>query len=84
MFGYFADAWMDEDGEHVWIAHNCNGDGVIHKATNGIWRPNAERTKVEPSYNCDRCGCHQFVEIRPTPPEGWDGGPMYPPEEASK
>ena len=71
-FGYFADAWLDEDGEHLWIAHSCKGEGVIHKLPNGIWQPSADGTKVEPSYSCDRCGLHQFVPIT-DPPKGWNG-----------
>lgn len=59
--GFFltGNAWLDEDGEHVWIAHDCVDHREIHKATNLHWR--AVGDHVEPSYQCVLCGFHAIV-----------------------
>lgn len=58
------DAWLDEDGEHVWVEHPCV-DGVLstEMLTNIEWSV-GEGGWVRPSVICAKCGAHQFVNVR--------------------
>lgn len=74
---YFARAWMDPDGVHVWIRHSCWDSIVAHQVTHMLpwptWRAVDGITypkMLEPSYSCGACELHQFVPIE-DPPEDW-------------
>lgn len=56
------DAWLDDDGQHVWSAHDCLGERVV---TMLPW-PNWQGTiggEVRPSFSCERCGTHAFLHL---------------------
>lgn len=64
-----AEAWMDEDGEHVWMAHDCADRRVTSMFPHPTWRRNGDH--VEPSFACADCGLHAFnVPLRH---RGWRG-----------
>lgn len=53
-----ADVWLDEDGTHVWLAHDCAGARVVTMLPYPNWR--VVGGKVEPSICCGLCGLHTF------------------------
>jgi hypothetical protein len=67
-----ADAWMDEDGEHVWMAHDCTDRRVATMLPHPTWHaapaPAGTGTVVVPSFACSDCGIHAMhVAIGPSP-----------------
>lgn len=54
-----ANAWPDEDGVHVWVAHDCVAGRDVSMLPNFAWRPGDGQ--AEPSFSCDACGIHCFV-----------------------
>lgn len=73
--GFFlsGNAWLDDDGDHVWSAHDCTDRRDIHMLEWPTWQV-ADRTAVRPvvtpSYQCDDCGFHAVL---------WLGAPETPP-----
>lgn len=69
--GYFmtARAWLDDDGEHVHLAHDCLTERVRGMQPWPTWRANG--AMVEPSVSCTACGLHTHVPLT-DPPEPWD------------
>ena len=55
------DAWLDEDGVHVWIRHPC-ATGMEQTMLPTGWKA-SESGRVEPSVHCLACGAHQFVDV---------------------
>jgi hypothetical protein len=53
-----ADVWLDEDGRHVGLAHDCAHERVVTMLPYPNWR--AVGGKVEPSISCEACGLHTF------------------------
>lgn len=58
--------WVDDDGMHVWFAHDCAQGRSMEMLPWPIWQvlPNG---RVEPSINCEACGLHSFYAIEWTP-----------------
>lgn len=56
-----ARAWMDEDGQHVVIAHDCVAHRVAHILPWPTWQ--AVEGSVDPSYDCGTCGLHSRTSI---------------------
>lgn len=56
--GWFmhADVWLDEDGYHVWLAHDCVAERVVTMLPYPNWHVVA--AQVEPSVSCEACGLH--------------------------
>lgn len=58
------DAWLDEDGEHVWIAHDCIGKRDVSMLPWPTWQaPRDAHGSVLPSFDCGECGVHLFARI---------------------
>lgn len=61
-----AHAWLDEDGVHVWVSHDCTSSiGSPTMLPYPKWRA-AERDgrlQVDPSVHCVACGLHGFLSI---------------------
>ena len=60
-----ARAWLDTDGEHVWIRHDCTSGVVDVMLPHPTWR--AANGRVEPSVHCRDCGLHVSLEVGPSP-----------------
>jgi hypothetical protein len=60
-----AQAWLDEDGRHVWLAHDC-AKGRVTTMLPTTWKADAEG-HVSPSIDCRACGAHFFAQIEPRP-----------------
>jgi hypothetical protein len=58
-------AWLDEDGVHVWFQHDCTDGRVTNMAAHPRWE--AKGGRVTPSFNCSKCGLHDFVELSDPP-----------------
>ena len=56
-----ARAWLDEDGDHVWTSHDCNGAEVVTMLPWPTWH--AKDGRVHPSVSCDTCGAHYMATI---------------------
>lgn len=54
-------AWLDDDGEHVWLSHEC-AEGFVTFMLPNTWRV-VGKDKIEPSFTCDDCGAHEFLEL---------------------
>lgn len=57
-----ARAWLDEDGKHVWAAHDCTNGRVTAMLPYPPWGV-ADDRRVEPSFHCHECDTHVFLEI---------------------
>ncbi len=60
-----ASAWIDVDGRHVWLSHDC-ADGRSTSMLPTTWKAN-ESGRVEPSIDCRDCGAHFFAQIEAKP-----------------
>ena len=58
-------AWLDSDGRHVWVAHDCAGVRESHMLPWPVWQALPDG-RVDPSYSCSKCGVHTFPMI------GWE------------
>lgn len=63
---HFIDArfWLDDDGKHVWVRHQC---GPRENTTMLPW-PKWQATaagRVEPSVICQDCDLHVIGQIEP-------------------
>lgn len=56
-----ARAWLDRDGIHVVMAHDCTDVRKVHTLRWPTWQ--ALDGAVSPSFSCDDCGLHAFVPI---------------------
>lgn len=54
-------AWLDEDAQHVVMAHDCASERRVHILKWPTWQALGDR--VDPSYSCDDCGLHTFAPI---------------------
>ena len=59
----FGEAWLDNDGRHVWAAHLCNGVPVVTMLPWPAWRSTGLR--IEPSVSCEACGFHSIMNLGP-------------------
>lgn len=59
-------AWVDDDGQHVWFAHDCAQERVSTMLPWPTWQvlPDGH---VEPSIDCQACGLHARYTIEWTP-----------------
>jgi hypothetical protein len=67
--------WLDEDGIHVWQAHDCNeGHRSVGMLPHPTWQA-IDGGRVEPSIDCDGCGLHTFwaINCRLAKPAANDG-----------
>jgi hypothetical protein len=55
------DAWLDDDGQHVVIAHDCVATREVHILPWPTWQANG--SDITPSYSCDDCGVHCFATV---------------------
>jgi len=55
-------AWLDEDGRHIWFAHDCV-DGREFTWLPSTWKADADGRYVTPSIMCSDCGFHEIVLI---------------------
>ncbi len=60
-----ARVWLDDDGEHIWLLHECIDGEQITMLPHPPWRAVGER--VEPSISCDKCNLHMFGYLGPLP-----------------
>lgn len=56
--------WLDEDGEHVWFAHNCRAGRVETMLPHPMWSADVATGAVRPSIDCRECGTHAYFNIR--------------------
>lgn len=56
-----ARVWMDEDGEHVWFAHDCIEGRDRTMLPHPTWRRAGD--KVQPSIDCGKCGVHSYFDL---------------------
>jgi hypothetical protein len=54
-------AWVDRDGVHAVLAHDCRETREVHVLRWPTWQ--VVDNAVSPSYSCDGCGLHTFVPI---------------------
>lgn len=54
-------AWLDEDGYHVWFAHDCVNGRSVTMLPYPRWA--AEWRRVMPSIDCGDCGLHTHYGI---------------------
>lgn len=55
--------WLDEDGYHVWQAHNCAaGQRLVTMLPWPTWQV-VRHGEIAPSISCDGCGFHQHVQV---------------------
>jgi hypothetical protein len=57
-----ARAWLDPDGRHVFVAHDCRGVRESHMLPWPVWQALPDG-RVDPSYSCERCGVHTFLTL---------------------
>lgn len=57
-----ARCWVDDDGRHIWFAHDCAQERVATMLPWPTWQvlPNG---RIEPSISCETCGFHEFMPI---------------------
>jgi hypothetical protein len=65
-----ARGWVDEDGRHVWVAHDCVGGRERTMLPYPTWK--ADGTRISPSVICGDCGMHAFVDLGPVEAEALD------------
>jgi ferredoxin-like protein FixX len=58
-----AKAWLDEDGQHIWLQHDCKSKRDTSMLPYPTWQATDDGKKVQPSINCMDCGLHTFVPI---------------------
>ena len=56
------ETWLDEDGTHVWLAHDCKGERVVTMLPWPMWQADSTGSVV-PSFACDRCMTHSSVRL---------------------
>lgn len=54
-------AWLDADGRHVWLEHECTNSVERTMLPNPPWHAVGDR--VEPSIDCRCCGAHYFAQL---------------------
>lgn len=67
-----AHAWLDEDGQHVWLRHQCKPKPRVN--TTMLPWPDWQTVgdHVEPSIICMECDLHAMnVPIGPPPADFW-------------
>lgn len=66
--GYWMNArcWVDDDGQHVWFAHDCTTERVATMLPWPTWQV-LPTGRVEPSIDCGACGLHARYAIEWTP-----------------
>ncbi len=58
--------WLDNDGRHVWAAHDCTNERAATMLPFPTWHVTdggPTGRQIEPSVSCEGCGFHSFVEI---------------------
>lgn len=49
-------AWLDNDGRHIWFAHDCTTERVATMLPWPVWHSDGHN--VVPSISCEACGLH--------------------------
>lgn len=62
-------SWVDEDGYHIWIEHDCTDGREATMLPWPTWQAGADG-RVLPSIDCRACGAHYFTTVL-TPRPGW-------------
>jgi len=60
-----AKTWLDDDGRHVWLSHDCKDGQETTMLPYPRWK--AVDGKVQPSIMCNDCGLHYFATIGKKP-----------------
>lgn len=55
-------AWLDDDGRHVWQAHPCVGHLSVCMLPWPTWTAD-EHGVVHASIHCLACGAHEFPNV---------------------
>lgn len=58
--------WVDDDGQHVWFAHDCAQERVATMLPRPTWQV-LDNGRVEPSIHCRTCGLHARYAIEWAP-----------------
>lgn len=61
-----ARAWLDADGRHVWLRHDCTHVREQTMLPWPTWRADGFG-RVVPSVSCDFCGLHAILVIEDPP-----------------
>lgn len=64
-----ARAWVDEDGKHAIVAHDCRDGRDVHILRWPTWQVvegSVYPQEVSPSFDCAECGLHTFLPINAT------------------
>lgn len=56
-----ARTWLDEDGIHVWLAHDCDSGRVTTMLPWPVWSANGN--DVAPSIHCRICELHYIAKL---------------------
>lgn len=64
VYTFHGNAWLDHDGQHVWIGHSGNGTDTATMLPWPKW--SAVNGRVQPSIHCLACGYHPAID--PAPP----------------
>ena len=60
-------AWLDDDGQHVWTAHDCKGSWTVVMLPWPKWQAMGSSDDrliwLHPSFDCQACGLHEFLPI---------------------
>jgi len=54
--------WLDADGAHVWVAHDCTEGRDASMLPWPTWQADREGY-VQPSIFCRECGLHTFMRV---------------------
>lgn len=58
-----ARVWLDEDGEHVWFAHDCTEGRIKTMLPHPQWQADPATGDVRPSIDCRTCGTHAYFNL---------------------
>lgn len=64
-----ARAWLDDDGYHIWMAHDCFRGREAFMLPYPTWKMNEDGKTASPSFHCTLCNCHTTGTIELGEPE---------------
>jgi len=66
--GFFLEgrAWLDDDGKHIWFAHDCKTKRETSMLPYPTWQAGSDGF-VTPSIVCNECGFHSIQPISERP-----------------
>lgn len=62
--------WLDDDGRHVWFAHDCAEGRVETMLPHPTWIADPVTDDVRPAIDCRECGTHAYFNLRTDAPSG--------------